>query len=101
MTESLLFWVNEERTLIDTPQSVRDNSFFQLPETAKLRQQNKIFSFLLTQNASNTDLEEALGIRMSSVTARINELRTKGLITVAGSKINPKTGKLNIVWSVT
>lgn len=99
--QTLLLWVDETGTLINSPKIVRNISYETIPENKKLRQQTAILEYLSTHNfSSNADIERDLNMRISSVTARINELRVKGLVCVDGSKINDKTGKLNITWKV-
>lgn len=102
MTETLLLWINEVDNLISSPEDVRNESYNTIIKNgSKDRQANIVYEYLITHNnSSNADIEEGLKMRISSVTARINELRKKGLIEIAGSKINKKTGKLNIVWKV-
>jgi predicted transcriptional regulator len=50
------------------------------------------------QGLSNQELETILKMRISSITARINELRKQGLVECGGAKINKDTERLNATW---
>ena len=53
------------------------------------------------EGLSNQDLEQYTKLRISSITARINELRKQGLVECAGTKKNKITGKNNLLWKAT
>lgn len=103
MTESLLLWVDgNTNEIVTSPKQTRNSSYYQITNDGTANKQaDRVLEYISTHNfCSNADIEKDLHMRISSVTARINELRKKGLIQIAGSKLNPNTNKLNIVWSV-
>lgn len=50
---------------------------------------------------SNADLERLAGVRLSSVCARVNELKAEGMIEQGGVKTDPFTRKTVAWWRIT
>ena len=50
---------------------------------------------------SNADIERLAGIRLSSVCARINELKADGMVEAGGVKTDPFTRKSVQWWRIT
>jgi predicted HTH transcriptional regulator len=101
MHESLSLWLVETGNLISDTIETRNASYETVNRSrGTLLQRERIINCLRLQpqGYSNQELEQELGMRISSVTARINELRKQGLIESAGARINNNTGKLNVAW---
>lgn len=98
---SLTFWVDNNDSVLVTPDQVRDSSYRQVLDSGIVsKQAGQIFQYLLNypEGKSNNDINRALGIRVSSVTARINELRKQERVFMVGKAIDYETGKLNVLW---
>lgn len=98
---SLTFWVDSNDSVLVSPKQVRDSSYRQVVDSGIVsKQAGQIFDYLLNypDGKSNNDINRALGVRVSSVTARINELRKQGRVIMVGKAIDYETGKLNVLW---
>ena len=105
MSDLLLsLWVTDEGKLVtssELPNVTKSNSFKQFGQGIEA-QRERVFEFLRQhpQGLSNQEIEEKTGMRISSITARVNELRKQGLIACGGARTNERTGKLNAFWMV-
>ena len=77
-------------------------SFASLGDLHLLTVRDKVlFTISKAMNPSNADLERLSGIRLSSVCARVNELREAELIELGGLKKDPFTEKKVQWWKLT
>lgn len=97
MMENLNIWINEaDNSIIVDSFDVRDASY----KGDFSSQTERIYYYLLCNGEGKTsnELSKELNIRINAICGRINELRKKEIVGVIGKKIDPVTGKLNIVW---
>lgn len=102
---SLSLWVVDDCFSHPTslPNVTRNNSHAQINRQGIAEvQRDKILDYLRAhpQGLSNQEIEQQTGMRISSITARINELRKNGCVSCGGARINSLTGKLNAFWVV-
>ena len=62
------------------------------------KQYSKIKKALAGMEMNNNEIVLATGIKISSVTARVNELRKKGEIVLVGKKRDTNTNRMCMVW---
>lgn len=63
--------------------------------------QNKIYNLLkVYPDSSNRDLHEISGMDINSVTPRVNELCSLGLVICSGYKKDSKTNRKVMIWKV-
>ena len=100
---SLFLWMTEDGEVLTSPEDIRNISYEQVMEhNQDTSQRSVVFHYLHRHPDGKTmnDIERDLHMRISSVTARINELRKRGLVRMEGARVDEKTGKLNCVWVV-
>lgn len=92
-----------------TPEDNRNESYRLLLESGKHDSQLWIvFGYILSHDdgVTNQEIERDLHLRISSVTARVNKLRTidfepgEYLVVFAGSAQNHITNRQNAIWKV-
>ena len=101
MATTLTLWMYDDGTTITSDDTKR---LSHLLHKNKVVQQERILELLRLhpEGLSNQEIEQALHMRISSVTARINELRKQDppLVFSGGVKMNVMTERLNAVWKV-
>lgn len=104
LNQSLNLWVDNVDTLIFFPENTRDISYQQVINNGTMSKQHQIIIDYLTnhhtQGSTFNDISRDTGLRISSITARINELRKKEIVYLYGKTIDPITQKLNCVWNL-
>lgn len=101
---SLNLWVDNVDNIISSSEDVRNLSYQQVINNGLIsKQQQTIIDYLSThqtQGSTFNDICRDTGLRISSVTARINELRKKEIVYLYGKTIDPQTNKLNCLWNL-
>lgn len=80
----------------------RDNSYKEYRDDGTLSKRRKeVYNAIIElRHATSPEIGLKLGLPINQITGRINELMNDGKISVFGSKVNPKTRKMNTIYSI-
>jgi len=86
-----------------TPSQWRDTSIqaAESMEPFAPKNRERVLMAITRQPAANHQLEERLGMRLSSVCPRVAELREDGLILDSGRRVQTDSDRPAIVWETT
>ena len=71
--------------------STKLDSLFATETTTSKRQEEIVCALLMRQPLTRAELADLLGLRLSSVCGRVNELLKAGRVVVAGTKFDEET----------
>lgn len=99
---SLLLWVEQGVASQVNPSLDSRNNAYELVVLSGCAddQRTQLYQYLLRHpQQSFNDLQRRTRLRLSSITARINELRKNGLVILDGYKVDEVTGIRNCTWT--
>ncbi len=68
-------------------------------EQLKSKRQKQVMAYLKVRPATQKEVERAYNDRVYGIRPRFAELERRGLIVRVGKRLDPDTGKFNIVWA--